>query len=647
MKRANRYADSYSICWNSPSADSSESMPLGGGDVGLNVWVEDGDVFFYMAKGDAFDSYNHLLKLGRVRLRFDPNPFLDARELAQALRLRDGCIEINAVHDDCGKLWLRLWVERTRPVIHVSAQSSRPLALDAAYESWRTYDRELPLDRRQSRFHAFGTSGLPARVVVKSDVIGFGNADVEWYHRNAGKTIFDYEVEQQGLDADTSFLWNPLQNRTFGGRMTGVGLIPNGTQSGRYMSNLYSGWRLSSQRRSKSQEINVFLHCAQTPSLEDWKEGLQELVKDNSVPLEERWQEHREWWNAFWERSFIAVAPDEPESAAWQVGRNYQLFRFMLGCTSHGPYPTKFNGGFFTFDPQKIPDDYLRNSGEPPDYRKWGGGSYTAQNQRLLYWPLLKSGDFDMMRPQFEFYRRALANASLRVRRYWGHAGCCFTEQMNQYGLPIGATYGWDDSYVEGRERRAEYEDGVEVVSAVSMLYESQLEFAWMILLAHQYTELDIERYLPFIEQAVIFYDEHYRARQRQRTQTEYGPDGKLVLYPSNTLEDHRDARNPASVIAGLTRVLRALLDLPATCQSAEKKQRWRTILEHLPPYPLGMGCGFPPPCSRQHADRRQGAQRSHRCTGGGARSPSSRCRCFGTVFPRYHQLTKPGGVCQ
>ena len=32
----------YNIVWNSQSQNSSESMPCGGGDIGLNVWVENG-----------------------------------------------------------------------------------------------------------------------------------------------------------------------------------------------------------------------------------------------------------------------------------------------------------------------------------------------------------------------------------------------------------------------------------------------------------------------------------------------------------------------------------------------------------------------------------------------------------------------------
>jgi len=30
----------YNVVWDSPSADYNGSMPLGNGDIGLNVWVE-------------------------------------------------------------------------------------------------------------------------------------------------------------------------------------------------------------------------------------------------------------------------------------------------------------------------------------------------------------------------------------------------------------------------------------------------------------------------------------------------------------------------------------------------------------------------------------------------------------------------------
>src|ERR1700761_9151270 len=65
----------YNVVWNSQSKNSSESMPVGGGDIGCNVWVENNDLLFYIARSGTFDENGSMLKLGRVRLQLSPNPF--------------------------------------------------------------------------------------------------------------------------------------------------------------------------------------------------------------------------------------------------------------------------------------------------------------------------------------------------------------------------------------------------------------------------------------------------------------------------------------------------------------------------------------------------------------------------------------------
>ena len=48
--------------WKTPSRNSSESMPCGGHDIGMNIWVENGDLLFYIAQSGWFDENNTLLK---------------------------------------------------------------------------------------------------------------------------------------------------------------------------------------------------------------------------------------------------------------------------------------------------------------------------------------------------------------------------------------------------------------------------------------------------------------------------------------------------------------------------------------------------------------------------------------------------------
>lgn len=57
------------VIWNTPSRNSSESMPCGGGDIGMNIWVEEGDILFYLSRSGTFDENNCQLKQGRFRIR--------------------------------------------------------------------------------------------------------------------------------------------------------------------------------------------------------------------------------------------------------------------------------------------------------------------------------------------------------------------------------------------------------------------------------------------------------------------------------------------------------------------------------------------------------------------------------------------------
>jgi len=48
------YPASCNVVWTSPSRDSSGSMPLGNGELGANVWMEEnGELVFLLACGDA------------------------------------------------------------------------------------------------------------------------------------------------------------------------------------------------------------------------------------------------------------------------------------------------------------------------------------------------------------------------------------------------------------------------------------------------------------------------------------------------------------------------------------------------------------------------------------------------------------------
>ncbi len=91
------WTDHYNVVWTTPSKDAAGSMPLGNGEVGINLWVEEsGDLHFYISRSDSLSEISRLLKVGQVRVSLSPNPFLTGAPFRQELKLCDGVCEITA-----------------------------------------------------------------------------------------------------------------------------------------------------------------------------------------------------------------------------------------------------------------------------------------------------------------------------------------------------------------------------------------------------------------------------------------------------------------------------------------------------------------------------------------------------------------------
>jgi len=563
------YLTPYDIVWTIQSQNSSESMPCGGGDIGMNVWVEKGEILFYLSRSGAFDENNVFPKLGRVRLKLTPNPF-DGGEFHQELKLKEGYVEISGMKEGKSSM-VKIWVDVFRPVVHVETESNQPITVEATYENWRIKDLEWTNQRMTNA--SLGYRDAPMNAVIRKDSIGFEGNEVLFYHRNRDESLFDITVKQQGLESVKDQLWNPLKNLTFGGRMMGENMKPAGTTSGKYADTEFKGWKLKSVKPSRKNHLKVYLHIDNSLSTEAWKEGLAKIEIEAITTQKTAQIKTRQWWIEFWNRSYISINHDQPlpSSPEWQVGRNYQLFRYQLGCNAYGKYPTKFNGGLFTFDPSYVD----KNLSFTPDHRNWGGGTFTAQNQRLVYFPMFKSGDFDMLPSQLNFYLQALGNAEKRTEFYWGHKGASFTEQLEQFGLPLATSYSW--------KRPENFPKGLEYNYWLEYLWDTQMEFCLMMLDVERYSGEDISKYLPIIESCLTFFDEHYQKEALLRSKQALDGDGKLILYPGTGAETYKMAYNSTSTIAGLQTVLTRLLELPKKYLSAEKRANWEGMLKRIP----------------------------------------------------------------
>src|SRR5260370_26230652 len=124
------FAAANDVTWNSLGTNENDSMPLGNGDIALNVWTEqNGDIVLLIAKADAWSENGQMVKLGRVRLSLAPNPFAHAASFTQALKLESGDVELRA-----GDNSARIWVDANQPERLVEIHTEAPVELKATSE---------------------------------------------------------------------------------------------------------------------------------------------------------------------------------------------------------------------------------------------------------------------------------------------------------------------------------------------------------------------------------------------------------------------------------------------------------------------------------------------------------------------------------
>jgi hypothetical protein len=555
----------YNVVWNSQSKNASESMPCGGGDIGMNVWVQNGELFIYANRSGSLNEDNNLMKMGRLRFTFSPNPF-SGQTFKQELHLQNGYVTVDGESNGV-KASVKIWVDVFNPVAHFDITANKKIAVEAAYESWRYQER---LIKPRENFSNSWKWAPPKDKTYTKDEISFSTGGVLFYHNNGSKTIFDTTVAQQGLKEVKEQLYNPLKNLAYGGLLRGDNFVEAGNEEGMYEQTDFKAWKLKSKQPAKSHTLILALHTAQVNDFAEWHQSLKTILR--AANDKNTFAKTQQWWQQFWSRSFIAIDKNNINSKAWELGRNYQLFRYMLACNAKGIWPTKFNGGLLTVDPIYTDSG---NKGLTPDYRNWGGGVHTAQNQRLVYFPMIKGGDWDMMQPQFNFYLRLLKNAELRSKAYWNHGGACFTEQMENYGLPNYGEY--------GVKRPDNYDKGVEFNAWLEYEWDTVLEFCLMMLEEERYAGKNITDKIPFIESCVQFFYEHYWYETKKRTARPFDTNGKLVFYPGSGAETFKMATNATSTIAALQTIIKRLQALPSNYLSVEKRQHYDSLLRRTP----------------------------------------------------------------
>ena len=542
----------YNVVWMSPSKDFTGVMPIGNGDIAAGVCaIENGDLFLLLSKNDAFNFEGDIYKTGRVRVSLAPNPFMSGKPFRQTLDLPSGSVRIEA-----DGVTLRIWADAHRGVYHVEIAGPQELVVTARPELWDRLDRtrDVRLERR-------------------------GN--ILWYFAVGDRSVYPDDLRFYQVEHMAAKHPDPYRFNTFGHLLESPALVSNhGVLAG----------------KGKTFDIRIHACAMQTPEISQWIETIQRQAAC-PVDVKADWDQHCRWWSSFWDRSWI-VASDhtvpaeareqfqgeaspagmrEEEDGAALVAQSYNVFRFLMACQSRGRIQTKFNGGLFTQQLRVASERGRRGAVRQADGtwltheddRLWGR-RFTFQNQRLLYWPLVASGDFDLMKPFFDYYSNLLEMRKAVTKAWFGHDGAYFRENIE----PTGAER---DCGKDGRPPKTQ--PGEKYVGWYHDYYfTSGLETLAMMIDYVKYTRDEAFRnrvLVPFAREVLLFFDKHYPR----------GADGRVRLEPAQVLETWWIAVNPAPDVAGLRFCLDELRAMKAGMP--DDQARWKKFRGEIPDVPM------------------------------------------------------------
>jgi len=554
---------SYNVVWNSPSPDAWESMPLSGRfGAGANVWVQDGALWLYLAHNAAYDEEGRLLKLGALRITPANGAFTELASFKQELDLATGAIFINAASKKGVSIKLKLWFAAENLVIE--SISKTETSFQISFGTWRNITRDSMYIDMGKRKHT-----------LRADKVVLSEEGILWKHSNANyPSTIDDELKKQSISPAS--IVNPAFNNVFGGAIVCNRKIQTlGNKPVQWQLWNGAAWNMN-VAESKLHTIIVSLRAGQNLQSDKWLSQAQNLLAKTNLQIAAAKEVKR--WDEFWKRSYVVMNKDKAETdSAWIVGRNYQLFRYMLATNQNGKLPLLFNGGIFTTDNfNKIHgnnnDEIARKRIDPstPDLRHWLFCGFMAQNQRWLGWPTILAGDSDLLEASNAFYRMHSSSAASRAKGL-GAEGVVYPEALQLWGLTWWPT-----------------PTGQCGAAHLKYAFAMMLENAWMALHGHTTLNKDISADIEWIKGTVRFYDSYYRNETKRLTGSELDSTRRLSIFPANSIELLVGAKNPIEVVAGLRRITDALTKLPENLVSREEKKYFTNLLTILPELPKG-----------------------------------------------------------
>jgi alpha-L-fucosidase 2 len=537
----------YNVIWTTPSDDSFGSMPLGNGDIGLNVWVEkNGDLLFYISKVDAFDAEHLLPKLGRIRIKTDPA--LSVEKFRQMLNLMDASILIEA-----GDANFRIWVDANQPVIRIEGKSKTPRIAKISMESLR------PLIDVNETLPQSGTVGV--------NFIDSENRLACCYRNQSSRWAENFK--SQNTPEMVAKTKDPILYRTSGWLLEAKGCVRANSTT------------LKSANKSTSFDCSIKVNSIQPESVQAW-------LAEISKPVQSDWKAHCAYWKSFWNRSYIHILSGgegtfnldqcrftqfpqgskayeghkeiDAKQNIDQINQRYALERFCQAAASRGAVPPPYNGSIFTMDMPAgvLGFDKPKEKPVSPDGRDWAVLSFMWQNTRHPYWSMAARGDYDAIRPGMQFVRDGVDICRDHCKKIFGHEGAFIMEASWWYNVGV---FNWGDMPQHLRYHQLAT---IELPAIMCEYYEHTRD--------RKFLE---DVLLPCADEFLKFYEVHFPKRDAN---------GIMQMEGVGCAETYQGVTNPCTEIGCMKYLLTKLLSFDI---DDARKVHWSKLLKAMPGVPL------------------------------------------------------------
>lgn len=287
-----------------------------------------------------------------------------------------------------------------------------------------------------------------------------------------------------------------------------------------------------------------------TGDLPDPVERTKQLLElESGMAYKSQMKDHLEWWQNFWDASYIQLESDD--SLAAFAENLWYLNLYEMAASDRGKYPAKFNWGNW----------YTQG-----DDRLWGGG-YWHYNQQFNQLSMLAANHLEFVGHYYDPLFEHLDLIKAQTQEIWNQPGAFVHETHSPEGL----------AYEDNRNRI--YKDSIRWTG---LIFSTSAECAYQMYKYSLYNGDENYRkevVFPFMREVCTFYAHRFKKED----------DGFYHIHPSNAHENFWKVKDPQTDLAAVRACFPLLIKMYEDYGSDEnEKVIFEDILDNLAPFPKG-----------------------------------------------------------